>query len=403
MNEQQLAAVEAHGEVFVSAGAGTGKTRVLVERFVRAVCDDGLDVESVLVITYTRKAAGELRSRIRDELTDARPVRPCATARRRVDLDDPRLLRPPPARASVRRRDRPALPRARRGARRGPSRRGIRAGARCVLRDARARAAPAPRDLWQRPPAEAAHERLRDAALGRPAARARAGARAVSRRGARVAPRCGAMPGRRRRGNREPEGGRGRGARSAVDTRAARRAEGAARKWRARSELRGGAERSHAVRAGRARPARPSAAAGAARALRRRVRRRQGARVGARLRRPPAPRARPARRRRAHSRGRAAALPRDHGRRVPGHERAAVRADRPARRWPGSAKDVFFVGDEFQSIYGFRHADVEVFRAAARSCVAAAAADRELPLAARGARRRQLPVRLGVRRRTTSR
>ena len=51
MNEQQRAAVEARGEVFVSAGAGTGKTSVLVERFVRAVCDDGLDVESLLVIT----------------------------------------------------------------------------------------------------------------------------------------------------------------------------------------------------------------------------------------------------------------------------------------------------------------------------------------------------------------
>jgi len=68
VNEQQLAAVEARGEVFVSAGAGTCKTRVLVERFVRAVCDEGLDVQSVLVITYTRKAAAELRSRIRSEL-----------------------------------------------------------------------------------------------------------------------------------------------------------------------------------------------------------------------------------------------------------------------------------------------------------------------------------------------
>jgi ATP-dependent exoDNAse (exonuclease V) beta subunit len=68
LNEQQRAAVEARGEVFVSAGAGTGKTSVLVERFARAVCDDGLDVESLLVITYTRKAAGELRSRIRAEL-----------------------------------------------------------------------------------------------------------------------------------------------------------------------------------------------------------------------------------------------------------------------------------------------------------------------------------------------
>src|SRR5260221_13164772 len=70
VNEQQTKAVEATGEVFVSAGAGTGKTAVLVERFVRAVCDEGLDVESVLVITYTRKAAGELRSRIRAALVE---------------------------------------------------------------------------------------------------------------------------------------------------------------------------------------------------------------------------------------------------------------------------------------------------------------------------------------------
>ncbi|MDE3024913.1 MAG: UvrD-helicase domain-containing protein, partial [Acidobacteriota bacterium] len=48
VNEQQIAAVEATGEVFVSAGAGTGKTAVLVERFARAVCDQGLDVDSIL-------------------------------------------------------------------------------------------------------------------------------------------------------------------------------------------------------------------------------------------------------------------------------------------------------------------------------------------------------------------
>jgi ATP-dependent exoDNAse (exonuclease V) beta subunit len=70
MNEQQQAAVEAGGEVFVSAGAGTGKTAVLVERFVRAVCDRGLDVDSILVITYTRRAAGELRTRIRAALAE---------------------------------------------------------------------------------------------------------------------------------------------------------------------------------------------------------------------------------------------------------------------------------------------------------------------------------------------
>jgi ATP-dependent exoDNAse (exonuclease V) beta subunit len=70
LNDEQLAAVEAGGSVFVSAGAGTGKTSVLVERYVRAVCERGLDVDSILVITYTRKAAGELRSRIRAALVE---------------------------------------------------------------------------------------------------------------------------------------------------------------------------------------------------------------------------------------------------------------------------------------------------------------------------------------------
>src|SRR2546430_13601152 len=71
LNPEQQRAIDARGLVFVSAGAGTGKTMVLVERFARAVCDEGVDVESILVITYTEKAAGELRSRIRARLVDA--------------------------------------------------------------------------------------------------------------------------------------------------------------------------------------------------------------------------------------------------------------------------------------------------------------------------------------------
>jgi ATP-dependent helicase/nuclease subunit A len=75
-NPEQRAAIDATGQVFVSAGAGTGKTAVLVERFVGAVCERGLDVDSLLVITYTKRAAGELRTRIRAELA----------ARGRLDL-----------------------------------------------------------------------------------------------------------------------------------------------------------------------------------------------------------------------------------------------------------------------------------------------------------------------------
>ncbi len=69
-NAQQQAAIDARGSVFVAAGAGTGKTSVLVERFARAVVVDGLDVDSLLVITYTDRAAGELRARIRERLQE---------------------------------------------------------------------------------------------------------------------------------------------------------------------------------------------------------------------------------------------------------------------------------------------------------------------------------------------
>jgi ATP-dependent helicase/nuclease subunit A len=69
-NPEQRAAIEARGNVFLSAGAGTGKTSVLVERFAGAVCDEGIDIDSSLVITYTKRAAGELRARIREALRE---------------------------------------------------------------------------------------------------------------------------------------------------------------------------------------------------------------------------------------------------------------------------------------------------------------------------------------------
>jgi ATP-dependent helicase/nuclease subunit A len=70
LNTEQLAAVHEPGVVFVSAGAGTGKTAVLVERYVQAVVERGLSIDAVLVITYTERAAGELRTRIRERLLE---------------------------------------------------------------------------------------------------------------------------------------------------------------------------------------------------------------------------------------------------------------------------------------------------------------------------------------------
>ncbi len=67
-SEQQRAIDMRQGSLLVSAGAGTGKTSVLVERFVRAVLDDGVAVDAILAITFTEKAAAQLTSRVRARL-----------------------------------------------------------------------------------------------------------------------------------------------------------------------------------------------------------------------------------------------------------------------------------------------------------------------------------------------
>ncbi len=66
LTDEQEQAVARRGEpLLVAAGAGSGKTSVLVERFVRAVLEDGLAPGRILAITFTERAAGELRERVR--------------------------------------------------------------------------------------------------------------------------------------------------------------------------------------------------------------------------------------------------------------------------------------------------------------------------------------------------
>lgn len=72
LSTEQLAVVQAQEKAFVvRAAAGAGKTRVLVARYLRHVLDDGLDPGQILTITFTRKAAAEMKHRIVDTLRDA--------------------------------------------------------------------------------------------------------------------------------------------------------------------------------------------------------------------------------------------------------------------------------------------------------------------------------------------
>ena len=66
--EQRNIVEDRNGELLVSAAAGSGKTRVLVERLLDRVTRDKVDIDRFLVITYTKAAAAELRSRVAQEL-----------------------------------------------------------------------------------------------------------------------------------------------------------------------------------------------------------------------------------------------------------------------------------------------------------------------------------------------
>src|SRR6201747_3287942 len=67
---EQQAAIEARGrDVLLEAGAGAGKTGVMVERYARLVVDQSVSPDAILAFTFTDKAAAELRARVRAELS----------------------------------------------------------------------------------------------------------------------------------------------------------------------------------------------------------------------------------------------------------------------------------------------------------------------------------------------
>ena len=69
--DEQLRAIETRGgNVLLSAAAGSGKTTVLVERVLRLIVEDGVDVDRMLVVTFTRAAASDMRAKLSQKLTE---------------------------------------------------------------------------------------------------------------------------------------------------------------------------------------------------------------------------------------------------------------------------------------------------------------------------------------------
>ncbi|MBQ1881418.1 MAG: UvrD-helicase domain-containing protein, partial [Lachnospiraceae bacterium] len=69
--EQQRFINERDHNVLVSAAAGSGKTAVIVERVIKLITTEGYSVSELLVVTFTKAAAAEMRDRIRDAIAEA--------------------------------------------------------------------------------------------------------------------------------------------------------------------------------------------------------------------------------------------------------------------------------------------------------------------------------------------
>ena len=67
-NEQKQAIEEKNSNILVAAAAGSGKTAVLVERIINRILNDKIDIDKLLVVTFTNAAASEMRERILDAI-----------------------------------------------------------------------------------------------------------------------------------------------------------------------------------------------------------------------------------------------------------------------------------------------------------------------------------------------
>ena len=75
-DEQKLAIEKNGNNILVAAAAGSGKTAVLVERIIQKIIKDKIDIDKLLVVTFTNAAAAEMRERILESIYKELDVNP---------------------------------------------------------------------------------------------------------------------------------------------------------------------------------------------------------------------------------------------------------------------------------------------------------------------------------------
>ena len=69
--KEQTDILDSHGKnLIISASAGSGKTTIMIKKILQAILDEKISVKEILVLTYTKASASEMKQRLENALCE---------------------------------------------------------------------------------------------------------------------------------------------------------------------------------------------------------------------------------------------------------------------------------------------------------------------------------------------